>query len=139
MVAGLPRYFGGLPRDRDYRQTDLPRGKVSATGARECFTLWETCPQAIDGQPTLPIGSPMIRGNGISGAIGKAGRFPPIKSATTPSDTVLFSSRGFTVNLSTMGRGNHTAVSWQPSETDTMKPTETQLSARYTSPSARGN
>ena len=103
------RYFGNLPLTVTIGKQSYPGCEVSATGGK-ILPLWETCPQVIDIYPRMPIGSPMIRGSGIRCYWQGGDLFPPIKNIITRSDIALFSSRGFTVNLSTTGRENHIGV-----------------------------
>ena len=124
----VAEWLRGCPDTSEVSPVTVTIGKQSYPGARyrqrgeeaHCI-LSETCPQAIGILLTYAIGSPMIRGNGTSGAIGKGRLAPSIKSTITRSDIALFCSPGFTVNLSTTVRENRIGECRQPSETDTMK------------------
>jgi len=47
VVAGFARYFGSLPRDRDYRKQSYPGARYRHAGKRRACILSETYPQAI--------------------------------------------------------------------------------------------
>ena len=122
MKNKVAEWLRGCPDTSEVSPVTVTIGKQTYHGAKyrqrgeESIYLVGELPASYRHSTHVAIGSPMIRGNGTSGAIGKGRLAPPIKSIITPSGIRSFSSPGATMNLSTTGRENRIGECQQPSE-----------------------